>query len=108
MGMKGKERQQMKNELFTIGPFTVYGYGLMIAVGVFSAWLVTDYRAKKQRMDRDHVFSLIIWCLLGGIVSSKLLFWITEWKTILNDTFDCFRYGGQWYLVRRNGKVRCK
>lgn len=85
MGMKGKERQQMKNELFTIGPFTVYGYGLMIAVGVFSAWLVTDYRAKKQRMDRDHVFSLIIWCLLGGIVCSKLLFWITEWKTILND-----------------------
>ena len=75
----------MKNELFTIGPFTVYGYGLMIAVGVFSAWLITDYRAKKQRMDRDHVFSLIIWCLLGGIVSSKLLFWITEWKTILND-----------------------
>lgn len=75
----------MKNELFTIGPFTVYGYGLMIAVGVFSAWLVTDYRAKKQRMDRDHVFSLIIWCLLGGIVCSKLLFWITEWKTILND-----------------------
>ena len=86
MGMKGKERQQMKNELFTIGPFTVYGYGLMIAVGVFSAWLVTDYRAKKQRMDRDHVFSLIIWCLLGGIVCSKLLFWITEWKTILNDS----------------------
>ena len=75
----------MKNELFTIGPFTVYGYGLMIAVGVFSAWLVTDYRAKKQRMDRDHVFSLIIWCLLGGIVCSKLLFWITEWKAILND-----------------------
>ena len=24
----------MKNELLTIGPFTVYGYGLMIAIGI--------------------------------------------------------------------------
>ena len=24
----------MKNELLRIGPFTVYGYGLMIAIGI--------------------------------------------------------------------------
>ena len=24
----------MKNELFSIGPITIYGYGLMIAIGV--------------------------------------------------------------------------
>ena len=55
----------MRNELFTIGPLTVYGYGFMIALGVIAAWIVTDYRAKRQRLDRDHVFSLVIWCLLG-------------------------------------------
>ena len=27
----------MKNELFSIGPFTVYGYGLMIALGVIAS-----------------------------------------------------------------------
>ena len=27
----------MHNELLKIGPFTVYGYGLMIAIGIFSA-----------------------------------------------------------------------
>ena len=26
----------MKNELLTIGPFTVYGYGLMIAIGILA------------------------------------------------------------------------
>ena len=75
----------MKNELFTIGPLTVYGYGFMIAVGVIAAWIVTDYRAKRQKLDRDHVFSLVIWCLLGGLLCAKLLFWITEWKTIMAD-----------------------
>lgn len=75
----------MKNELFTIGPLTVYGYGFMIAVGVIAAWIVTDYRAKKQKLDRDHVFSLVIWCLVGGLLCAKLLFWITEWKAIVAD-----------------------
>ena len=32
----------MKNELFTIGPLTVYGYGFMIATGVLAAWIVTE------------------------------------------------------------------
>lgn len=31
----------MKNELFSIGPITIYGYGLMIAIGVlFSNLLI--------------------------------------------------------------------
>lgn len=75
----------MKNELFTIGSLTVYGYGFMIALGVIAAWIVTDYRAKRQKLDRDHVFSLVIWCLLGGLFCAKLLFWFTEWKTIMAD-----------------------
>ncbi len=58
-----EETGYMRNELFTIGPLTVYGYGFMIALGVIAAWIVTDYRAKRQRLDRDHVFSLVIWCL---------------------------------------------
>ena len=75
----------MKNELFTIGSLTVYGYGLMIAVGVLSGWLVCEYRAKKWKLDTDHVFFLMIWCLVGGLIGARVLFWITEWKEILAD-----------------------
>ncbi len=32
----------MKNELFSIGPFTVYGYGLMIAIGIIAAYFVGE------------------------------------------------------------------
>lgn len=38
----------MKNELLSIGPFTIYGYGLMIGIGIVAAYLVTEYRAKKR------------------------------------------------------------
>lgn len=75
----------MKNELLTIGPLTVYGYGFMIAIGVLAAWLCTELRAKKQNLESEHIFSLVVWCLFGGLLSAKLLFWITEWKSIAAD-----------------------
>ena len=62
----------MKNELFTIGPLTVYGYGFMIATGVLAAWIVTEYRAKKQNLDSEHVFSLVLWCLSSLCKASVL------------------------------------
>lgn len=75
----------MKNELLTIGPLTVYGYGFMIAVGVFAAWAVTEFRAKRQNLESEHIFSLVVWCLLGGLFCAKILFWITEWESIAAD-----------------------
>lgn len=73
----------MKNDLLTIGSFTVHGYGLMIAIGVIAAYMVAEYRAKKKNMDPDNVFSLVIWALVSGYIGSKLLFIIT----ILPDVF---------------------
>ena len=42
----GEETGYMRNELFTIGPLTVYGYGFMIAVGVIAAWIITNRRTE--------------------------------------------------------------
>ena len=64
----------MKNELFSIGPFTVYGYGLMIAIGIIAAYLAGEYRAKKYGLEADHVFNYVIWCVVGGFSGSKLLY----------------------------------
>ena len=55
----------MKNDLFSIGPFTVHGYGLMIAIGVLSAYYMVEYRAKKKQMDWEKVFPLTVWSVLG-------------------------------------------
>ncbi len=54
----------MKNELLRIGPFTIYGYGLMIAIGILAAYFTGEYRAKKRKLPYEHVF------LSGGMVCS--------------------------------------
>lgn len=91
----------MSNELFSIGPITVYGYGLMIALGVIAAYVVAEYRAKKMGLNHDIIFNLTIWCALGGILGAKLLFYITTLPDIIADpsimlnVFDGFVvYGG--------------
>lgn len=72
----------MKNELLSIGPFTVYGYGLMIAIGIIAAYLTGEYRAKKHDLDADKVFYIVIWAVIGGLLGAKILYIITQIKEI--------------------------
>lgn len=69
-------------ELFSIGPVTIYGYGLMIALGVLAALLTASYRAKKAGLSTDMIFNLTILCVLGGFLGAKILYIITEWKSL--------------------------
>lgn len=75
----------MHNELLKLGPVTIYGYGLMIAIGILAAYLTAEYRAKKWGLDSEKIFSLTIWAVIGGILGSKSLYYITQFKEILED-----------------------
>lgn len=75
----------MKNDLFSIGGFTIHGYGLMIGIGFLAAYLLSDYRAKKKGLDPDHVFGLAVWAIIIGLVSAKVLYYITTIDEIIKD-----------------------
>ena len=61
----------MKNDLLTIGPVTIHGYGLMIGIGVIAAYLTAEYRAKKLKLDPDQVFSKQISGHIQGVPGKK-------------------------------------
>lgn len=75
----------MKNDLFTIGNFTIHGYGLMIGIGIIAAYGSAVYRAKRKGVDEDVLDGLAIWAVLFGLLGAKLLFYITSWKEIMAD-----------------------
>ena len=75
----------MKNELFSIGPFTVHGYGLMIAIGILAAYVTAEYRAKKHGLDPDKIFYLVIWAVVGGFAGAKVLYFLTRLKDIMEN-----------------------
>lgn len=73
----------MYNNLFSIGPVTIHGYGLMIAIGVLCALLVGGKRAATRNLDVDIVYGMGLSVLVFGFVGAKLLFCIVELKTII-------------------------
>ena len=72
----------MRAILFELGPIRIHGYGLMIAIGVVLAFMIAEKRAPKKGLDADSIWSLGIWCAVGGFLGAKLLYVITEWKRL--------------------------
>jgi phosphatidylglycerol:prolipoprotein diacylglycerol transferase len=78
----------MKNDLLTIGPVTLHGYGLMIAIGVLAAYFMAEYRAKRKKLNHEKIYSLTIWCFIGGMLGARVLFYLTQIKEIIADPMD--------------------
>lgn len=84
----------MYNEIFTIGKITIYGYGLMIAIGFVAAVLIGMYRAKKKNMNMEAVLDIAIYCLVFGFLGGKLLYLIVEWKRFIQDPWSVLGSSG--------------
>ena len=54
----------------TLGPITIYMYGLMIAIGFASALFLCNYRGKKRGLSEDTIFGIFLCAIIGGIVTS--------------------------------------
>jgi len=71
--------------LLQIGPFTIYGYGLMLAIGfIIGSYLVT-YEMKRRGLDPNLGNTVTLIALVAGVAGSKLLFLIENWGYFLDD-----------------------
>lgn len=75
----------MAIDLFSIGGFTVHGYGLMIALGFLAAIIYASWQCKKKGLDDDFLFNLAILVLIFGWLGGKILYTIVEFKDFLEN-----------------------
>jgi len=75
----------LKNIICNLGPVTIYGYGLMIGIGVLFCILMGMMRAKKYGLKEDAVIDIAIYGLIIGFLGAKLLFVIVEWEDFIKD-----------------------
>lgn len=75
----------MAIDLFSIGPFTVHGYGLMIGLGFALAVFVGCILAKKKGLSDNDFINMAMWVLIIGFAGGKLLHIIVEFKLFLVD-----------------------
>ena len=75
----------MFNNWFSIGPFTVHGYGVMIAVGILFAFWLSERLAKRQGLDHEKIDGMIFFVLIFGFIGAKVLYIFTVFDTFLKN-----------------------
>jgi phosphatidylglycerol---prolipoprotein diacylglyceryl transferase len=83
----------MYPELFSVGPFHLRTYGLMLAMGFLAGILLAAYRARKAGEDPEHIYNISIWLVLSSLVGSRLYYVITHYSE--------FRAGEHYSLLGR-------
>ncbi len=88
-------------EIIKIGSFPITTYGVMLALGMFLALFVASRLAVRDGINRDRVFDLGLWTLLGGLLGSKILMLFVDenysgniWNIF---SLDFLRSGGVYY-----------
>ncbi len=58
--------------LFAFGPFAIRWYGLLIVIGALAAGYVGAIEAKRKRENPEHMWNLLIWTLIAGIIGARI------------------------------------
>jgi phosphatidylglycerol:prolipoprotein diacylglycerol transferase len=84
-------------ELFSIGPVTVYTYGVLLAASYLLGLRLAMSRAKSRGLDSNRVLDLGIYIIISALIGAKLLLLIVD--------FDQFRRSPAeiWTLARSGG-----
>jgi phosphatidylglycerol:prolipoprotein diacylglycerol transferase len=70
----------------------------MIAIGIIAAVLLLSYRAKKRGYDEDSILNMAIIAVVSGVVGGKLLYIITELKSIISDPSQLKDFGSGFVI----------
>jgi len=66
---------------FHIGGFSIYWYGVCIAVGFLLGLWTATRRALRAGIPGERVADLGIWLMIGVVVGSRLFYVISHWET---------------------------
>ena len=90
----------MYPELFSLGPVTVYTYGVLLAASYLLGLKLAISRARKWKLDADRVLDLGIYIIISALIGAKLLLVVTDvdqFRRSPADLLSLARSGGVFY-----------
>ncbi len=66
--------------LFTLGPFTLHTYGLLVATGLFLGIYTAVRLAPRAGFDKEIFWNLGVYVALAGLLGSKLMLIVFNWS----------------------------
>lgn len=65
--------------VFSIGPLTVYSFGVMLAIAFLVSGNVVQRELARKGMDPDLASTFTLWAAVGGLVGSRVLSFVDDW-----------------------------
>lgn len=103
--------------LFSVGPFTLHTYGVLLAGGFAAALFYAVRRARHEGLDGDAVFNLFLVIVISAIIGSRVLYVFFNYGYFLDHPLEVIRiwegglvfHGGlllavaaAWFYLRRS------
>lgn len=63
-----------------LGPLTIRAYGLMIALGVVAAVMVSQRRWAARGGDPEDIATIAMWAVPAGLIGSRIYHVLTDWR----------------------------
>ncbi len=79
------------SESFQIFGISIHWYGIMIATGVFFAYLFCSRIAKEYHLTKDNLLDIILFGLPTAVVFARIYYVIFEWDSYRNNLLDIFK-----------------
>ncbi len=70
----------MSPVLFTIGPFEIRWYSVLILVAILIAYRVIVSESNRFHIKKDFMFNIMFWALIFGILGARIYYVIFEWS----------------------------
>lgn len=90
----------MHPEICKIGPFTVYSYGLMLAIAFIAGSTLACKQARKENISPEMVFNLSFLLLICGILGARLFYVVENLRYYIKNPLEIImlQYGGlAWF-----------
>jgi phosphatidylglycerol:prolipoprotein diacylglycerol transferase len=87
-------------EICKIGPFTIYAYGLLLAIAFIAGSTLATMRARVENIDPDIIFNLSFLTFISGVIGARIFYVIENLSYYLKNPLEIImlQHGGlSWY-----------
>ncbi|MFH1613360.1 MAG: prolipoprotein diacylglyceryl transferase [bacterium] len=77
--------------LFRLGSFSIYSYGLMVAIGCLLGTFLAAKMAEKENIKKDLIFDFSFYALLSGIIGARIFYIIENFEYYLKNPLDIIK-----------------
>ena len=99
----GIEDFQLENVAISIGDFAVFWYGVIITLGIITAFAYVVFRGKYESVSFDSILDIGLWTVICGVIGARLYYVLTKLDVFLPEPFDFFKFLGNVVNLRTGG-----